>query len=238
VTPTIKVVPAVATTTYADILADDPIAIVSDVIRATTTATTAIARGNRCLPVETIEDAFTEAAKHQDPILAGEQGGELLAGFDFGNSPVAVDGIENRTIILLSTSGTRVLMGARAAADVFVGCLRNAAATSAAVAVLERDVVFLAACTRGEFRDEDRLLAGWTVRDLVRSGYEPADALTRETAAVWGDAPASAILNSASVEFLRRGGHEADLEFILARIDDLPFAVKVSGDELQRAPTP
>ena len=236
-TPTIKVVPAVATTRYADILADDPVAIVSDVIRATTTATTAVARGNRCLPVETIDDAFTEAAKHQDPILAGEQGGELLAGFDFGNSPVAVDGIENRTIILLSTSGTRVLMGARVAADVFVGCLRNAAATSAAVAGLERDAVFLAACTRGEFRDEDQLLAGWTVRDLMRFGYEPADALTRETVAAWGEAPPSAILSSASVEFLRRSGHDDDLEFILERINDLSFAVKLSGDELQKAAT-
>ena len=232
---TVTVVPAVETTAYPNILAAGPVVIVSDVIRATTTATTALARGNRCLPVVSIDDAFAEAARHPDPVLAGEQGGEDVEGFDLGNSPAAVDELRDRTIILLSTSGTRVLQGACDAADVFVGSLRTARATSAAVADLARDVVFLAACTRGEFRDEDRLLAGWTVRDLVRRGFEPGDQLTVETLETWGDAAPAAMLGSASVEFLRRAGHDDDLEFILTRIDDLPFAVRMSRNEVVRA---
>lgn len=233
--PTITVVPAVASTAYSEILADEPVVIVSDVIRATTTATTAVAGGNRCFPVQSIGDAHAEAAKQHNPVLAGEQGGEAVAGFDLGNSPVSVDEIRGRTIILLSTSGTRVLQAASAAPDVFAACLRNATATSAAVADLGRDVVFLAACTRGEFRDEDRLLAGWTVRELARRGYELGDDLTVETLKAWGDAAPAAMLESPSVEFLRKAGHEDDLEFILTRIDDLPFAVRMSDNELVRA---
>jgi 2-phosphosulfolactate phosphatase len=234
VTASVTVVPAVPATPYTTVFTGDPVVIVSDVIRATTTAATAVARGNRCLPVTSIEAARAEAANHGDPVLAGEQGGEPIPGFDLGNSPAAVDELRDRTIILLSSSGTPVLHAARAADDVFVACLRNADATTEAAAQLSRDVVFLAACTRGEFRDEDRLLGGWIVRNLVERGYAAADALTADTAATWGSADPSVIRGSASAAFLERHGHEADLEFILTRINDLPYAVRMANRELVR----
>jgi 2-phosphosulfolactate phosphatase len=234
-TPTVRVVPAVPSTAYSEILADHPVVIVSDVIRATTTATTAVDGANRCVPVATVADAFAEAGRWEDALLAGEQGGEAVPGFDLGNSPAAVDAITGRTIVLLSTSGTRVLRAAEDAKDVYVGCLRNVTATARMVATTKRDVVFLAACTRGEFRDEDRLLAGWMTRQLAGSGYELADTLTRETLDQWGNAPASAMLQSASVAFLRSAGFEDDLEFILSHVDDLPYGIRFTGGELVRA---
>ena len=234
-TPRVRVVPAVTSTPYTEILADQPVVIVSDVIRATTTATTAVDGANRCVPVASVADAFAAATRWEDALLAGEQGGEAVPGFDLGNSPAAVEAITDRTIILLSTSGTPVLRAAEDAKDVYVGCLRNAAATARMVAATKRDVVFLAACTRGEFRDEDRLLAGWTTRHLAACGYELADTLTRETLDQWGNAPASAMLQSASVAFLRSAGFEDDLEFILSHLDDLPYAIRFTDGELVRA---
>jgi 2-phosphosulfolactate phosphatase len=234
--PQLEVVPARESTPYETVLADNPVVIVSDVIRATTTATTALARGNRCIPVSSVETAWAVAATQNGAtLLAGEQGGDPIPNFDLNNSPAAVDSVEGKTIILLSTSGTRVIHAALIASDVYVGCLRNAAATAHAVAASGRDVVFLAACTRGEFRDEDQLFAGWIARDLSRAGYELRGEVAHEMLERWGDAPPQAMLGSASVAFLRKAGHEDDLEFVLTRIDDLDFAVRMTDGEFVRS---
>jgi 2-phosphosulfolactate phosphatase len=234
--PQLEVVPARESTPYETVLADNPVVIVSDVIRATTTATTALARGNRCIPVSSVETAWAVAATQNGAtLLAGEQGGDPIPNFDLNNSPAAVDRVEGKTIILLSTSGTRVIHGALIASDVYVGCLRNAAATANAVAASGRDVVFLAACTRGEFRDEDQLFAGWIARDLSRAGYELHGEVAHEMLERWGDAEPEAMLGSASVAFLRKAGHEDDLEFVLTRIDDLDFAVRMTDGEFVRS---
>ena len=234
--PHLEVVPARESTPYEAVLADDPVVVVSDVIRATTTATTAVARGNRCIPVLSVEAAWAAAANENGAtLLAGEQGGEPIPNFDLNNSPAAIDRVEGKTIILLSTSGTRVIHGAKIASDVYVGCLRNAAATAKMLAAAGRDVVFLAACTRGEFRDEDQLLAGWIARDLSSAGYELRGQVTHEMLERWGNAPPDAMLGSASVAFLRKSGHEDDLEFVLTRIDDLDFAVRLADGEFVRS---
>lgn len=233
--PHLEIVPALESTPYETVLYANPVVVVSDVIRATTTATTAVARGNRCIPVATVEAARAAAAAHNGTaLLVGEQGGEPIPGFDLNNSPAAVDRVEGKTIILLSTSGTRVLHGARDASDVFAGSLRTATATASALAATGRDVVFLAACTRGEFRDEDQLLAGWIARDLAHAGYDLRGTVAHEMLERWGDAPPAAMLGSASVAFLRRAGHEDDLDFVLTRINDLQFPVRLTGGEFVR----
>lgn len=95
-------------------------------------------------------------------------------------------------------------------------------------------MVFLAACTRGEFRDEDQLLAGWIARDLAHAGYDLRGTVAHEMLERWGDAPPAAMLGSASVAFLRRAGHEDDLDFVLTRINDLQFPVRLTGGEFVR----
>ncbi|HET7137525.1 MAG TPA: 2-phosphosulfolactate phosphatase [Gaiellaceae bacterium] len=233
--PLLRIVPAIETTPYDVLLAADPVVVVTDVIRATTTGTTALARGNRCIAKPTVEAAREAAAALDGSVLlAGEQGGDLIDGFDLNNSPAAVDRIEGKIIILVSSSGTRVLHGASRARDVYVSCLRNVSATVRAVAEAGRDAVLLAACTRGEFRDEDRLLAGWMARDLGDRGFAPADDLTRDVLRDWAHAGPEDVLESESVAFLRRAGHEDDLDFILGRIDDLAFPVKLVEGEFVR----
>ena len=58
-----------------------------DVIRATTTAVTAVAMGRRCFPVPSIEHALPIAARLDQPLLVGELGGNMPYGFDLTNSP-------------------------------------------------------------------------------------------------------------------------------------------------------
>src|SRR5437763_8672169 len=85
-----------------------------DVIRATTTAQTAVALGRRCFPVPSIEAAVPLAASLDNPLLVGELGGSLPYGFHLNNSPARVAQREDveRPMILLSTSGTRLVADA------------------------------------------------------------------------------------------------------------------------------
>src|SRR6266853_3166714 len=85
-----------------------------DVIRATTTAVTAVALGRRVYPVPSLEEAVPLAAKLPNPLLVGELGGSMPYGFDLNNSPADLESRtdNHRPMLLLSTSGTKLICGA------------------------------------------------------------------------------------------------------------------------------
>src|ERR1700738_1319704 len=58
-----------------------------DIVRATTTAITAVASGRRCFPVPTLGAALEVARGLDNPLLVGEQRGVIPAGFHLNNSP-------------------------------------------------------------------------------------------------------------------------------------------------------
>src|SRR6478736_4793271 len=101
-----------------------------DVIRATTTAVTAVTIGRSLYPAGSIEAAVRLAADLDRPILAGELGGVQPYGFDLQNSPTQIVALDesSRPIILLSTSGTRLMWEASQVAVTYVACLRNVSA--------------------------------------------------------------------------------------------------------------
>src|SRR5215467_8428007 len=103
----------------------DGYAIVAvDVIRATTTAVTAVAHGRKCYPVPSLEAAVPLAAKLTNPLLVGELGGSMPYGFDLNNSPaeLAIRTDIHRPMLLLSTSGTRLICGAVESQAMYVAC--------------------------------------------------------------------------------------------------------------------
>src|ERR1700736_6783574 len=150
-----------------------------DVIRATTTAITAVAAGHRLYPAGSMEAAVRLAADLDRPILAGELGGVQPYGFDMQNSPCEMEDMQDTSqpVILLSTSGTRLMMEAADRGVCYAGCLRNANAQARHLAQAGADAVILGADSRGEFRDEDRLCAARIARVLVEAGYAAADRL-------------------------------------------------------------
>lgn len=208
-----------------------------DVIRAATTAVTAVATGRRLFPVPSIEAAVPLAARLDDPFLAGELGGTMPYGFHLQNSPYEVErlGDPSRPMILLSTSGTRLMCEAAMRGDVFVGCLRNARALARHLSDHE-SVLVLGADSRGEFRDEDQLCCARIARDLIAAGFEPRDSLTEEVVEQWGEAPEEAILGGHSAEYLTSTGQQHDLDFVLEHVDDLDAVFEVLGGEVRMAP--
>jgi 2-phosphosulfolactate phosphatase len=204
-----------------------------DVIRASTTAITAVAAGHALYPAGTIEAAVRLAADLERPILAGELGGVQPYGFDMQNSPCEMADLEDgeRPIILLSTSGTRLMMEAASRGTCHLACLRNARAAAEHLARSGDDAVVLGADSRGEFREEDRLCAARVARSLVAAGYRPGDRLTAEVIERWGGAPDDAFLEGRSARYLRETAQEHDLEFVLEHIEDLDtvFAIEAGA---------
>ncbi len=211
-----------------------------DVIRATTSAVGEVARGREVFPVPTLQAALLRARQLDNPLLTGELGGSVPAGFEENNSPAALalrSDLE-RPMVLLSSSGTRLLSQARPFEAVYAACLRNWRAQVARLAGRHQRVAVIGAGSRGEFRREDQLACAWIADGLLEAGYQPKDR-TAEIVARWRGAPVSAIAAGHSAAYLRRSGQVADLDFVLGHIDDLDTTVELCGQRLVlRAPGP
>ena len=217
-----------------------PYAIVAvDVIRATTMAVTAVALGRRCFPVSTVQEAFSLAKRLDRPVLAGELGGIMPAGFEMSNSPA--DLIKrtdiHRPLILLSSSGTQLIARARGADAVYVACFRNVSATARTVGKKHSRVAVIGAGSRGEFREEDQMCCAWVAQQLIEDGYVAQNQHTQELVRRWKGCPPDACADGNSAKYLRNSGQLRDLDFILERIDDLEGVFALEMDEIIPSPT-
>ena len=143
--------------------------VVTDILRATTTITFAMANGARAItPVLTPEDAFRLAADQSNTLIGGERGGVKVDGFDLGNSPreYTESVVSDRAIVLTTTNGTRTLQACRAADRVLVGSFFNLRAIVDQVAQVEGELVFACSGREGGFCTEDTVFAGACVAAL------------------------------------------------------------------------
>lgn len=162
------------------------IAVVIDVLRASTTMITALARGaGRILPAADVEEARRRAAAlGAAAVLGGERGGVRIAGFDLGNSPAeyTADRVAGRTVVITTTNGTAALAACGAARGVLVGAMLNRTAVAAAArrcATLDGcDAVHLVcAGTDGVVAAEDVLAAGAILDAAARHPQAAGDEL-------------------------------------------------------------
>ena len=208
--------------------------VVIDVIRASTTATTALALGRRVLPARTSDEASVKAATLQNPLLAGELGGNKPFGFDITNSPaqIARRTDVDRPMVFVSSSGTQLLVNAAGAEAVYVACLRNATAVARHLIARHPRVAVLGAGTRGQFRREDQFGCALVARQLIDAGYSAETPATIEIVERWRSTPVDVIRGGRSAEYLRRSGQEDDLEFVLGHLDDLETVPSLVDGEL------
>ena len=163
------------------------IAVVIDLLRATTTIVTALANGARCvLPCGDIETAKRVAADLPvgSVLLGGERRGVRIEGFDLDNSPAAysAERVAGKTIVFTTTNGTAALMRSREADRVLVGSLVNRRAVAWAVAADDRPVHLVCAGTDGRVTAEDVAAAGAIVTEL--EAFLRGDVLIDDTALI------------------------------------------------------
>lgn len=149
----------------------DGIAVVVDVLRATTTMIHALAAGCTAVrPCAEVAEAQELAGEMRAGrvLLGGERGGRPLPGFDLGNSPgeYTPKVCKGTTLVLTTTNGTRALLRAAEAARVLVAGFVNYSAVCEQLRQDPRPVHILCAGTEGEVSLEDTLLAGALVDHL------------------------------------------------------------------------
>jgi 2-phosphosulfolactate phosphatase len=212
--------------------------VVIDVVRATTTAITAVALGRRCLPVASLDTARWLAGRLADPLLIGEIDGIMPNGFDINNSPAALLKRTDlhRPAVLLSSSGTRLLQSAGSCEAVFLACLRNFSCLATHLASCFADVAVIGAGTRGEFREEDQMCCAWIANRLFEFGYRAGNEATADVAERWRGCRPDAWTRGKSAAYLRRSQQLDDLEFILGHIDDLQAVFTLRDGEVVQEP--
>lgn len=209
--------------------------VVVDVIRATTTATTALSTGRKVFPVRTCDEAFVVASTLDNPILVGELGGNMPYGFDLTNSPaqIAVRDDVARPMVLVSSSGTSLLLNSAGSEAVFVACFRNFTAVANHLVDKYDRIAILGAGTRGQFRREDQMCCAWIAEILLSSGYEAETPNTREYIYRWSGVSPDKAAESESADYLKDSGQVDDLEFVLKHIDDLDIVPELIKYELK-----
>jgi 2-phosphosulfolactate phosphatase len=207
-----------------------------DIIRATTTAVTGVALGRRCYPSPTLEAAVPLAARLTNPLLVGELGGSMPYGFDINNSPVELEMRSDihRPMLLLSTSGTKLICGAQPSQAMYVACLRNYGSTAAYIVAHHPKVAVIGAGSRGEFREEDQLGCAWIAEILLGNGYEPQDHRTISIIEQWSGVSVAVIVEGASAEYLRNSGQRGDLDYILTHVNDLDEVFRFEQGQIVR----
>jgi 2-phosphosulfolactate phosphatase len=185
------------------------VAVVVDVLRATTTATQALAAGyRRVLCVDSLERALRMRAVGR--LLAGEQHGKRPPGFDLGNSPrdVAQDPAEE--LVLATTNGAPTIVeAARRSPLVLLACLLNLDAVRSQLA--GADVQIVCSGTYGAIALEDVYVAGRLCEGLA--GERTDAALAAEAVARANPSAYDVLAASSNAQARVAADLGADIEF-------------------------
>lgn len=141
------------------------VAVVIDVLRASTTIVHALAAGAELvIPFAEVDAARSCAAglPQEGCVLGGERQGLRIDGFHFDNSPRAYlrETVGGKTVVFTTTNGTRALDTCRRADRVLIGSLVNRDAVARVLAEQQRPVHLVCAGTAGHITTEDCLCAG------------------------------------------------------------------------------
>ena len=196
----------------------ESVAVVIDILRASSTITTAI--GNGAESIKLVETpAECKVLKEEGYIAAGERNGKKVRGFDLGNSPydfINAD-IEDKKIALTTTNGTNALMKSKGALQVLTGAFLNYSALLAYMEKLPCNVVLVCAGWKGKVNMEDTLFAGAVVHGLRQLFEYGSDAPLMAVSYYRQvrDNLRDAIENSSHVKRLMDLGLERDIDYCL-----------------------
>lgn len=147
-------------------------AVVIDVLRATSAMVTGLAHGVEAIrPVATVEACVDWMQRGY--IGAAERNGQVVAGFSFGNSPLAFQqaALKGQKVALTTTNGTKAIELSKHANQIIIGAFLNLKAVTDFLIQEGNSIVLVCAGWKGNFNLEDTLFAGAVVSALTNS-YE------------------------------------------------------------------
>lgn len=212
----------------------ESLVVVIDIFRATSSMCYGLANGAEAIiPVASVEACH--AYQDTDYLLAAERNGEVVNGFDFGNSPFSytAEKVAGKTVVLTTTNGTHAINESREAQKVLIGSFLNLTALTNWLKDQPQDILLLCAGWKSKVNLEDSLFAGAVAHQLQNENYKFDD---------------SAILAADLYElakgdldtFLKKTSHserlkqlkiEADIAFCL-QVDIIDAIPVLDGDRL------
>lgn len=149
------------------------VVVIIDVFRATSTIASALHNGAKAvIPVDSVPKAI-EISKRIDGIAAGERDGMIAEGLKHGNSPLEYpkEFIENKTLVLTTTNGTRLLQMAldKNADAIISGSFPNLSAVCDYLLQQNKNVVLGCAGWKDRFNLEDTLFAGAVISNIKKN---------------------------------------------------------------------
>jgi 2-phosphosulfolactate phosphatase len=204
------------------------IAIVIDALRATSTATQALAAGyRRVLCSDSIERAV--GLRGPGRVLAGERHTVMPSGFDQGNSPREAAVRRGGELVLATTNGApAITSAARQARTALLACMLN---LDAVIEALQRvagaDIQIVCSGTNGGAALEDAYVAGRISRRLA--GERSDAALVAEAVCRAYPDPLAAFISSEDARALVAAGLGEDIAYCAREsvLDLVPVATFV-----------
>lgn len=213
-------------------------AVVIDVLRATTSIVVAFQHGCRSIvPVASRKEAERTRATIPDAVLAGEQGGLRIPGFDLGNSPreFTREAVGGRDVILTTSNGTKTLRAVGGGRTVAIGAFRNRAAVADWLVARGADSLIVCSGYEGGFSLEDAVCAGAIVdrADSVATRLVLGDG-ARACQALWarfGSDLLHLLPETAWGQRMLAMGFAPDME-VCARVDVTDVVPRMEGDRI------
>ena len=149
---------------------NDSIVVIIDVFRATSTMATALYNGaSKIIPVDSAELCI-EMGKQTGGITAGERDGKIIPGLSYGNSPSEYPRsfIENKTLVITTTNGTKLLHMAlkQGAKEVITGSFPNLSKVVRFLKEQNANIILGCSGWKNRFNIEDTLFAGAVIEEI------------------------------------------------------------------------
>lgn len=215
---------------------ENSIAVIIDIFRATSSICYGIENGAEAIiPVAQVEECAAYREKGLDYLLAAERNGEVVEGFDFGNSPFSytAEKVAGKTIVLTTTNGTHALHLSIKAKKIVIGSFLNLSALCNWLNAQQENILLVCAGWKNNFNLEDTLFAGAVVDQLQASNYQlddPSIAANDLYQLAKNDLNLY-LQKTAHSERLKKLGIEEDIRFCLQT--DLTIAIPIlEGEKL------
>jgi 2-phosphosulfolactate phosphatase len=148
------------------------IVVIIDVLRATSTITTALYNGAKCvIPVATVPRCI-ELGEELGGITAGERDGRVAEGLSYGNSPFEYPAsfVKDKVLVLTTTNGTKLLHMAldNGAQEIITGSFPNLSAVCDHLIDKNMPVILGCAAWKDRVNMEDTLFAGAVINRIKK----------------------------------------------------------------------
>ena len=213
------------------------VAVVVDILRATSCMTTAFAHGiKEIIPVDSLDICTNYGSKGF--LTAAERNGQKVEGFNFGNSPFSFmsEEIKGKSLCVTTTNGTRAIELSKDRADeVIVGSFLNLSTVAAYCQEQDRDVVVVCAGWKGRVNLEDSLFAGALVAKLQNHFSIDLDAAKMALSLYESskDDMMKALDGCNHIKRLQKFNIQKDIDFCL-KLDQYNVLPKLEGKSLIR----